>query len=164
MIHVPDDIRNTIGKALGRVPSGIFIVTAMHNDDATAMLASWVQQTSFKPPTVTISIAKDRPVVPLIRASQKYAISIIPESDASLTKRYARGVKPGEDPFADIDTMQTPAGLPVFSKALAWLDCKLLNVFEFNADHDLYVAEVTAGELLKEGPAFTHQRGNGFHY
>ena len=164
MIHVPDAIRNTIGKALGRIPSGVFILTAKHDDEVTAMLASWVQQTSFQPPTVTIAVSKDRPIVGLIRSSGRYAISVIPESDTTLAKRYARGVKPGEDAFANIATQQTPAGVPILADSLAWLECRLLNVFEFGADHDLYVAEVIAGQLLKDGAAFTHQRGNGFHY
>ena len=164
MIHVPDDVRNTIGKALGRIPSGLFILTASHNAKSTAMLASWVQQTSFQPPTVAIAMAKDRPIVPLITASRKLAVSVIPENDTSLMKRYARGVKPDEDAFVGMNVTKSPAGLPVFSDAVAWLDCSLLKVFEFGADHDLYVAQVTAGRLLHEGPSFTHQRGNGFHY
>jgi 3-hydroxy-9,10-secoandrosta-1,3,5(10)-triene-9,17-dione monooxygenase reductase component len=164
MIHVPDEVRNTIGKALGRIPSGVFILTAAHGKESTAMLASWVQQTSFQPPTVTISISKDRSIVQLIRASGKFAISVVPENDTSLMKRYARGIKPDEDAFAGMKVTKSPAGLPVFSDAVAWLECSLLNAFEFNADHDLYVAQVTAGQLVREGPSFTHQRGNGFHY
>ena len=30
--------------ALGRIPSGLFVVTACRGDDATGMLASWVQR------------------------------------------------------------------------------------------------------------------------
>ena len=164
MIHVPDDIRNTIGKALGRIPSGLFILTAKHNDQSTAMLASWVQQSSFDPPTVSVAIANDRPITTLIRTSKKFALSVIPETDTTLMKRYARGIKPTEDPFAGMRTFNTPSGLPAFSDALAFLDCQLLNVCDFSADHALYIAQVTAGKLLKEGPSFTHQRGSGFHY
>jgi 3-hydroxy-9,10-secoandrosta-1,3,5(10)-triene-9,17-dione monooxygenase reductase component len=164
MIHVSDDVRNTIGKALGRIPSGLFVLTAAHGGQSTAMLASWVQQTSFQPPTVTIAITRDRPIVQLISQSGKLALSIVPEKDTALMKRYARGVKPDEDAFEGMKVSQTPAGLPVFSDAVAWLECSLLKVFEFNADHDLYVAQVTAGQLLHEGQSFTHQRGNGFHY
>jgi len=164
MIHVPDEVRNTIGKALGRIPSGLFILTAAHGGQSTAMLASWMQQTSFQPPTITIAMAKDRPIVQLITASRKFAVSVVPENDTSLMKRYARGVKLNEDAFAGMKLSQSPSGLPVFSDAVAWLECSLLKVLEFNADHDLYVAQVTAGQLLHEGPSFTHQRGNGFHY
>ena len=51
------------------------------------MLASWVQQTSFQPPTVTIAVSKDRPIAGLIRSSGRYAISVIPETDTTLAFR-----------------------------------------------------------------------------
>jgi flavin reductase (DIM6/NTAB) family NADH-FMN oxidoreductase RutF len=31
-------------------------------------------------------------------------------------------------------------------------------------DHDLYIAEATAGGLLEEGQPMVHIRKNGFHY
>ena len=30
MLHVPDELKQTIGRALGRIPSGVFILTAEH--------------------------------------------------------------------------------------------------------------------------------------
>jgi 3-hydroxy-9,10-secoandrosta-1,3,5(10)-triene-9,17-dione monooxygenase reductase component len=164
MHHVPDDIKNTIGKALGRIPSGVFILTAEHDGQASAMLASWVQQVAFDPPTIMISIGQDRPIAQLIKESNRLAISIIPENDTTLMKRYARGLKPGEDPFANIATLTTPSGLRVFPDAVAWLDCDLIKTCTFNGDHEIHIAKVTAGALIKEGPSFTHQRGSGFHY
>src|SRR5207244_544122 len=100
MKHVADELRNTIGKALGRFPSGIYVLTARHNGRATAMLASWVQQGAFDPPAISVAIAKDRDIAKLIRESGRLAVSIIPENDTTLMKRYARGVKEGEDAFA----------------------------------------------------------------
>ncbi len=35
---------DSIGVALGRIPSGICIATATHQDNSTGMLASWFQQ------------------------------------------------------------------------------------------------------------------------
>ena len=39
--------------ALGRVPSGLFILTAGNGPTETGLLASWVQQCSFDPPRLT---------------------------------------------------------------------------------------------------------------
>jgi flavin reductase (DIM6/NTAB) family NADH-FMN oxidoreductase RutF len=162
--HVPDEVRNTIGKALGRIPSGLFILTARHENRSSAMLASWVQQCAFAPPAISVAVAKDRPVYELIQKSRTFALSIVPEGDSTLMKKYARGIPEGVDPFDGVRTQSAPSGSPVLSDALAWLDCRVIQTFAFNADHDLLVGQVTAGELLKEGQAFAHQRGNGFHY
>jgi flavin reductase (DIM6/NTAB) family NADH-FMN oxidoreductase RutF len=155
--------KQSIAKALGRVPSGVFILTAKYENLSAAMMASWVQQASFEPPSISIAIAKDRPIIPIIRASKRLALSIVPHGDKTLMKRYAKA-KPGEDPFAGVNVRPAPSGVPILADALAYLDCELLDVLDFGADHDLYIAKITAGELLRDGDAFNHQRGNAFHY
>jgi flavin reductase (DIM6/NTAB) family NADH-FMN oxidoreductase RutF len=73
-------------------------------------------------------------------------------------------VKPGEDPFAGVETFQTPGGVPAMKSALAWLEGRLIHTCDFLGDHELLIAEVVAGNILHPGSAFTHQRGSGFHY
>lgn len=161
---ISEELKQTVGKALGRIPSGVFILTAAHAGDATAMMASWVQQAAFDPPAVSIAMAKGRPIAQMIRASNRLALSVIPDGDSTLMKRYARGVKPGDDPFANVETIPTPGGIPAMKTALAWLECRLIHTCDFGGDHDLLIAEVVAGAILNPGQAFMHQRGSGFHY
>ena len=161
---ISEELKHTVGKALGRIPSGVFLLTASHEGQATVMMASWVQQAAFDPPAVSIAMAKGRPIATLIQKSKKLALSIVPESDTSLMKRYARGVKPEEDAFAGVETFNTPGGVPVMKSALAWLEGRLIHACDFGGDHDLLVAEIVAGAVLQDGRAFAHQRGNGFHY
>jgi 3-hydroxy-9,10-secoandrosta-1,3,5(10)-triene-9,17-dione monooxygenase reductase component len=153
----------SIGKALGRVPSGVFILTARHQNEQAAMMASWVQQVGFTPPAVSVAIAKGRPIAGIIRASNRMALSIIPTEDKTLMKHYAR-LKSSDDPFGGVANKQAPSGLPILTDALGWVDCHLIGIHDFGGDHELYIAEVIDGELFREGTAFAHQRGNGFHY
>src|SRR6476661_8003811 len=110
---VPDSLKQQIGKPLGKIPSGVFILTAQHDGRSSAMLASWVQQAAFAPPAVSVAVARDRPIVNLIRQSGRFALSVVAEHDKALMKRYARGIREGEDPFAGMHTAQTPAGITV---------------------------------------------------
>src|SRR5690349_8231299 len=102
VMPVSDEFKHTVGKAIGRIPSGVFILTAASDDgrETAAMMASWVQQAAFDPPALTVSIAKGRPIGDMIRASRKFSLSVVPDNDTTLMKRYARGIKPGEDAFA----------------------------------------------------------------
>ena len=159
-----DDIHAAIGKAIGRIPSGVYILTTRHGGRDEAMMASWVQQASFDPPAVTVAVHKDRPVRGTLLAAGRFALAILPQDDTSLMKRYARGVPPGEDPFAGVEVITTPAGIPVPAGALGYLECELITVSVFGGDHEIHVARVTAGQVLREGKSFSHLRGNGFHY
>jgi flavin reductase (DIM6/NTAB) family NADH-FMN oxidoreductase RutF len=155
-----------IGKALGRVPSGVYILTAQHDGRSTAMMASWVQQASFTPPALSVGIAKDRPIARMIQASRTFALSVVPEHDEShIMRKYARGVPENEDPFAGMKTEKTPVlGLPVLSDALAIMECRVMQVVSFSGDHELYIGEIVGGKLTREGKPFIHLRGSGFHY
>lgn len=164
VMAISEELKQTVGKALGRIPSGVFILTASYQGEATAMMASWVQQAAFDPPAVSIAMAKGRPIGEMIKASKKLALSVIPEGDTSLMKRYARGIIPGEDAFAGVETFTTPGGIPVMKSAVAWLECELMQICDFGGDHDLFVTKVIAGAVLHPGASFTHLRGSGFHY
>ena len=164
-MNVPDHVKQTIGRALGRVPSGVFILTASHGEQPLAMMASWVQQVAFQPPCLSVAIAKERTISEALReAGATFALSVVSEGDTSLMKKYARGIPAGVDPFDGVRTTSTTTGSVVLADALAYLECRAIKSVDFGADHDVVIAEVIAGELLKEGASFTHLRGSGFHY
>ena len=45
-----------IGAALGKIPSGVFIATSTQDGEEIGMLASFVEQAGFNPPTITLSL------------------------------------------------------------------------------------------------------------
>jgi flavin reductase (DIM6/NTAB) family NADH-FMN oxidoreductase RutF len=159
-----DEIKKALGRPIGRIASGVYILTANHQGTRAAMLASWVQQAGFDPPALTIALAKQRPIGDMIRGSGSFGLSILAADDTTLMKKYARGIPPDQDPFEGMNTLQTPAGQTVLADALAWIECSVLNFFEYGGDHEILVARITAAAILKEGQPFTHVRGNGFHY
>src|SRR5262245_50117754 len=139
MIHVPEQIQQTIGKALGRIPSGVFILTAGSAAEKTAMMASWVQQSGFEPAAVSVALAKERPIGNLIRREKRFVLNVIGEKDHHLMRKYARGLKPGEDAFAGVNILMSETGGIVLSDCLAYLECKLISVCDFGGDHELFI-------------------------
>lgn len=162
----PDDAALSLAKALGKVTSGLYILTALGEpgEKPIAILVSWVQQAAFSPPSVSVAMTKDRGGRAAIERAKKFALAVVPQDDLSLMKKYVRGVKPDADPFEGLTLITTPAGLPVPANALAWLDCSLASVCDFGADHDLFLATVTAGGVLKDGAGYAHQRNSGMKY
>lgn len=159
-----DPAKIAIGKALGRIPSGVFVLTAIEAGQSLAMMASWVQQVSFDPPAVCVAIAKERPVRTIVEQTARFALSVIGEHDMPLMKKYARGIPHGIDPFEGVNVKRSSAGMPYLADSLAYLDCQLLEVATLQGDHDLFIARVVEGGILKDGASFIHLRGSGFHY
>jgi 3-hydroxy-9,10-secoandrosta-1,3,5(10)-triene-9,17-dione monooxygenase reductase component len=160
-----DDWKMSVGRALGRIPSGVFVLTAGDGGvGSVAMLASWVQQVGFAPPMVSVAMAKGRPAGEAVKREQRFGLSVLGEKDHLLMKKYARGVAAGDPAFAGVAVRTSGGGVAHLADALAYLECRLVRACDFGGDHELLVGEVTEGKILREGASFTHLRGNGFHY
>jgi flavin reductase (DIM6/NTAB) family NADH-FMN oxidoreductase RutF len=158
-----DDPERQLGAALGRVPSGIFVVTVRHDGRETAMLASWVQQCSFKPPRVSMAVQPGREIIKLFQADARIAINILESSQTDMVAHFGKGFAPGDDAFRGLEVFREADKAPVLAEALAALDVRLIDRFSAG-DHDLFVLEIVAGRVLDEGQPMVHVRKNGLHY
>ena len=147
-------------QALGRVPSGLFIVTAGTGDDATGFLASWVQQVGFEPPSLSVAVKQGRHVAKLIRDHGTFCVSILDEPSKSLLGHFARGFAPGDPAFTGVDTERASGGVPYLADALAWLECRFVAEVDW-ADHSILCGEVIGGGMTREGDPLVHLRTTG---
>jgi flavin reductase (DIM6/NTAB) family NADH-FMN oxidoreductase RutF len=155
--------REVLGTALGRIPSGLFIVTSGLAGEATGFLASWVQQSGFEPPCVTVAIAKQRHSLGLITKTGVFAVSVIGKAQLRLRNHFARGFGPGDDAFDGIDTERAPSGLVYPKDAMAWLDCRVAGTVE-SGEHVVVVGAVQAGGIAAGDEPYIHVRKSGFAY
>jgi flavin reductase (DIM6/NTAB) family NADH-FMN oxidoreductase RutF len=160
----PDDPKRTLGKAIALIPSGVYVLSARHEESCAAMLGSWVQQAAFDPPAVSIALSRDRSIFRLIEASGLLAISVLGENDQPLMRKYARATRENGEAFEGVAITRTPGGVPALADALAWLECRVIRDLDFGADHRLLIAEVTAANIVRDHKPFIHLRKSGFHY
>jgi flavin reductase (DIM6/NTAB) family NADH-FMN oxidoreductase RutF len=163
-----EDARQAVGKALGRIPQGLYILTAAYEHRRRGVMVSWVQQASFEPPMVLVSLRKGREIVPLIHESHAFALSQVSEEDKLTLKKFADGLRPGQrhddDPLAGIETMRRATGAPIICKALSFMDCELVRHIDVEGDHDLYVGLIRDGGPLHNGRITVRLREDGFKY
>lgn len=164
--HHPIDekLKQAIGSAIGRIPSGLFILTARHEDRRTGILASWVQQVSFEPAMVMVAVAKGRPIMPLISESCKFALCQLPKGEKILMRKFAGGIDQGEDPFLGMEMLHgATAGLPILAHVVSYLECDVTCHVDFEGDHDIFIGIVRNGALVG-GEPHVHLRENGYRY
>lgn len=149
-----------IARALGRMPCGLYIVTTQGTDGPLGFLGSFAAQVGFDPPTVCIAVGKDRAHLAAMRASGRFALSILDGASSGLMKPF---FGKGGDPFADIATASTAAGSTILPDALAWLDCQVTGEHEVG-DHFVVFGAVDEASLQREGDPKVHLRKNGLGY
>ncbi len=153
-----------IARALGRIPAGLFVLTARTEDRRTGIIASWVQQVCFEPPMVCVSVAKGRPIMPLISESRQFALCQLPQGERVLTRKFSLTIDQGEDPFLGFDLLEnTVLNAPVLAMAMAYLECEVACHMDVDGDHDLFVGVVRGGRYLGGEPV-VHLREDGLKY
>ena len=88
-----------IVPVLGRIPSGIYILTARHGDQETGMLASWVMQAGFKPPAISVAIGRERYLSQWLAEGCPFALCVVAEHQMALLKHFGRGFAPDAPAF-----------------------------------------------------------------
>ena len=162
-----------IGVALGRIPSGLFVVTWRGPEDAAdatdrAMLASWIMQGGFAPPLITIAVGATRDLLNAIDQCSPFVVNVLGESQRSLVGRFGKPAAPGEDPFAGMAVDRSPSGTAVIPEATAWLECQAVTQAGGSGgqmgDHVIILARVLAAGTGPEQAPLVHVRRNGLRY
>ena len=148
---------------LGRVASGLFILTIRHQQHETGMLASWVMQAGFEPPMISVAVRQGRPVCKWLDAGEAFVLNMLGEDQKKMLSHFGRGFAPDEPAFTGIELRRTADGLPVLADALGHLECRPKKHVD-SGDHRIFLAEVTAGTIAAEGQPYVHIRKSGARY
>ncbi|MER3415564.1 MAG: hypothetical protein C4297_05040 [Gemmataceae bacterium] len=149
--------------ALGRIPSGLFILSARKERQETGVLVSWVQQCSFQPPLVTLALKRGRYIADWLRSGAAGTLNILDESQTNMISHFGRGFDPDEDAFCELNVIRREAQATILAEAVAYLDVRPEQHIPAG-DHDLFLMRVLDGRVLSTGRPMVHIRKSGLHY
>ncbi len=153
-----------IALALGRIPTGLYVVTAETDSGPLGFVGSFLTQVGFSPPMICLAIGQGRAPLPAIRASGRFAVSILDAESSRLMSPFFKKYGPGESPFDHVQHALPPGGgPPILTAALAWLACSLHSEHA-TPDHVVVFGEVTVASLTRAGDPSVHLRKNGLGY
>jgi flavin reductase (DIM6/NTAB) family NADH-FMN oxidoreductase RutF len=148
---------------LGRLPSGLFIVTARHDAEETGMLASWIMQAGFEPPMITVALHKDRLLARWLSTGTPFTVNLLADDQKRLVAHFGRGFEEGESAFDGLEFIRSPSGAAVLEGTIGYLDCEPAGHID-SADHRIFLARVVSGRLSDGERPMVHIRKNGLKY
>ncbi len=148
---------------LGRVASGIYILTVGTGDRATGMLASWVVQAGFEPPMVSVAVKSGRYLAEWITQGEPFVLNVVSEKQFDLLKHFGRGFEPDEPAFEGLAVRHCARGVPVLEDCLGYLECEPVSHVD-SGDHRIFLAKVVRGALQHEAAPMVHIRKSGSKY
>ena len=152
-----------LAQALGRLPSGLFVLTTGEGEAFTGTLVSLVQQVGFDPPVIAVAIQRGRPVETVIRDHGRFCLAVISKSGKALLAHFARGFEPGQPVLEGIESAESEVGVLYPKGVNAHLACQVIGEVAWS-DHTLFCGEVVAGACHGDDPPMVHLRKNGMQY
>ena len=141
--------RNSIPATLRYLTHGVYVLGTRRGRQSNAMTASWVMQTSERPPCVAVAVRGDRYSHDIVLESETFALSILRDDQVDVATHFADTSGEYHDKLQGIPYGLTPGGSPFLLDCLAYLDCKVIDRARAG-DHTVVVGEVTASDTLDE--------------
>lgn len=152
--------KEAIGAAIGRIPSGVFIVTAKRGQEKIGMMGSWVAQIGFEPPRIMVAVHPEREIYKAIQESKGFSVNVLSNENMNLMRTFS---KYSPEQFSEVEFSESKYGIAL-NDAVAVMHCELKDIYEAG-DHHLFVGEVKeAAYMNHELAPMIHLRKSGFNY
>ena len=141
-----------MAEAFRSIPYGVYLLTARKGPDTFPVIVSWVSQVSFSPPRLMVALRHNRKVIPAIRETQFFSLSLLAREQKALVSRFKD--PPLQTGCGDLWREGNSSGAPVLKDCLAAWRCRLVSTVEAG-DHFLFLGEVESAARGKEGLPLT---------
>ncbi|MFE4170511.1 flavin reductase family protein [Streptomyces sp. NPDC056909] len=138
-----------------RWTTGVAVLTARSGEDVFAKTVSSLCTLSLEPLLVSVAVDARSPLAAAVRASARYAVSVLGAAQEPLARRFAAPGAGHALGFFTHAPMREDTGAPVLEDSLAWFDCRLHSVLP-GGDHAILVGRVVAADVGQGEPLLYH--------
>lgn len=142
-------------KIMGQFATGVTVITLRDGEETWGMTANAVTSVSLEPPLVLVCVQRDNQTHPKLTTSGSFAMNILAADQQDLSDRFAYL---GPKDCSGLDVSLDKTGAPILPGTLGYVDCEVREVLS-GGDHDIFLAEIVAGELREGDPLLYYQGG-----
>lgn len=131
-------------------PSGVTVITMLHDGRRHGMTASAFTSVSVNPPLVLIVVDRRWRSHDYLVAAGSFCVNILAADQSNWSDRFAGRHGEMADRFEGIPTATAAGGAPVLTGALGYLDCTVENAYPAG-DHTIFVGRVVSCGIQRGG-------------
>lgn len=139
---------NTFREAMRHFATGVAVLTVRDGDTIHGMTANAFTSVSKDPMLMLVCVMKESVTHELVERAKNFALNILGDDQRALAQRFAKQIPVPADPFADIAHHRAATGAPIFDRAIAYVDCRVI-AMHAGGDHTIFVGDVQAAGLGK---------------
>jgi flavin reductase (DIM6/NTAB) family NADH-FMN oxidoreductase RutF len=123
---------------MGHFPTGVSVITTVHDGVQHGMTANSVTSVSLEPVMLLVCLMREARTALAIQNAGHFAVNILGEHQEEISRRFARA---GQDHFEGLDVKEGPDGIPMLPGCLAYVTCRVHEVVPAG-DHDIVLGSV----------------------
>lgn len=136
---------------LRKIPHGLYICGVKDGEEINCFTASWVMQTSFKPPLIINCVRQDSGSHAMIKNSGFFTLSFPDSEQKDLVAQFFKPQRRVGNKLADVEFYPGEvSGCPIIKDTLGYVECQVVEAVE-KGDHTVFVAEVISAGVHREG-------------
>lgn len=147
-------------RVMGHFATGVTIVTTRDpGGRPCGLTANAVCSVSINPTLVLVCVEHRADSHDCIRSSGVFAVNVLAqEGGETLARRFSTWEV--EEKFRGVAYREETTGAPVLQEALAWLDCRVVEMHQ-GGDHTIFLGEVMAADAREGSPLLYYRGGYG---
>jgi flavin reductase (DIM6/NTAB) family NADH-FMN oxidoreductase RutF len=118
----PDELR----QVMRHWTTGVAVVTSSHADAVHGMTVNSFTSVSLVPPLVAVTLDNKTRTLKMVRESGLFGITILSETQAEISARFAGKIGEKGDRFAGVETFILENPSPLIAGGCAYLNCSLV--------------------------------------
>jgi len=147
---------DTFRKVLGYYPTGVSVVTGhVAGDGPVGLVVGTFTSLSLEPALVSFMPAKSSSSWPKIQSSGAFCVNVLGVDQAEVCRQFSMR---GGSKFEGVDWRPGATGSPILSGSVAWVDCRIEQVFD-TGDHQIVVGRVVDLRVESDELPMTFLRG-----
>ncbi|MEY2406625.1 MAG: 3-hydroxy-9,10-secoandrosta,3,5(10)-triene-9,17-dione monooxygenase reductase component [Acidimicrobiaceae bacterium] len=147
-------------QVLGHFPTGVVVVTAIHEGAPVGLAIGSFTSVSLDPPLIGFLPDKSSSSWPKIQAAGAFCVNILGDDQEDVCRIFATK---SADKFATIGWKPGRTGAPIINDVSAYIECELGDVIE-TGDHYFVLGKVIDLEVNHQGGPLVFYRGGYGRY
>ncbi len=133
----------TINKVTWQIPNALCLIGSRAGDEWNGMTQSWVSQVAMDPVLVAISVDATAVTNRLIRDGGAFSVNLWDQADTRVFVKFSKPAIKEGDALNGRPIRTGITGVPIFTEAVAFIECRVVNTIELGS-HDLFIGEIVA--------------------
>lgn len=135
-----EEIIHHFKAGMRKYPSGVTLLTSIHNGKKTGLIATAFSSVSMDPPMLLVCVNRSASAHETIDQSNLLCVNILSENDLGIINVFSDSQKKSER-FIDGEWANMCSGTPYLQTAIAAYDCIIVDKV-VSGSHTIFIAEI----------------------